>query len=70
MSANANAVFCQHHARHCNFRRSKKLGIGDHLVQWQRPQRCPQSMSAIDQNCQGYMTELNAKFPGNTPEPV
>lgn len=23
----------------------KKLGIGDHRVQWQRPQQCPQSMS-------------------------
>jgi len=25
-----------------------KLGIGDHIVQWQRPQQCPQSMSAAD----------------------
>jgi len=34
--------------RHCDFRRGKKLGIGDHIVQWQRPQQCPQSMSAAD----------------------
>ncbi len=32
-------------ARRCDFRRGKKLGIGDHRVQWQRPQQCPQSMS-------------------------
>jgi len=25
--------------RHCDFRRGKKLGIGDHIVQWQRPGR-------------------------------
>jgi len=41
----ADAVFRKHHARHCDFRKGKKLGIGDHLVQWQRPRQCPQSMS-------------------------
>jgi len=46
-SVNADGVFRKHHARHCDFRRGKKLGIGDHIVQWQRPQ-CPQSMSAAD----------------------
>ena len=43
-AAHADAVFRKHHARHCDFRRGKKLGIGDHIVTWQRPQRCPQSM--------------------------
>jgi len=47
-SANADAVFRKHHARHCDFRRGKKLGIGDHIVQWQRPGRCPQSMPPED----------------------
>ena len=47
-SANADAVFRKHHARHCDFRRGKKLGIGDHLVQWQRPKRCPQSMPSAE----------------------
>jgi len=47
-SANADAVFRKHHARHCDFRRGKKLGIGDHIVQWQRPKRCPQSMPPED----------------------
>jgi len=41
----ADAVFRKHHARRCDFRRGKKLGIGDHRVEWQRPQQCPQSMS-------------------------
>jgi len=35
-SVNADGVFRKHHARHCDFRRGKKLGIGDHIVQWQR----------------------------------
>jgi len=34
-SVNADGVR-KHHARHCDFRRGKKLGIGDHIVQWQR----------------------------------
>jgi len=44
-SANADAVFRKHHARHCDFR---QLGISDHIVQWQRPGRCPQSMPPED----------------------
>lgn len=34
----------KHHARRCDFRKGKKLGIGDHIVKWQRPLQCPQSM--------------------------
>ena len=41
----ADAVFRKHHARHCDFRRGKKLGIGDHIVRWQRPQSCPKALS-------------------------
>jgi len=44
----ADAVFRKHHARQCDFRRGKKLGIGDHVVQWQRPLQCPQSMSCAE----------------------
>lgn len=47
-SALADAVFRKHHARQCDFRRGKKLGIGDHLVRWQRPQQCPKSMPTKD----------------------
>ena len=46
--AQADAVFRKHHARQCDFRRGKKLGIGDHIVQWQRPLQCPQSMTAAE----------------------
>ena len=44
-AAGADGVFRKHHARHCDFRRGKKLGIGDHRVVWHRPPKCPQSMS-------------------------
>ena len=44
-AAGADGVFRKHHARHCDFRRGKKLGIGDHRVVWHRPTQCPQSMS-------------------------
>jgi hypothetical protein len=47
-AAGADAVFRKHHARHCDFRCGKKLGIGDHIVSWQRPQQCPQSMSQTE----------------------
>jgi hypothetical protein len=40
--------FGLHHARRCDFRCGKKLGIGDHIVQWQRPVVCPQSITRKD----------------------
>lgn len=46
--AKADAVFRKHHARHCDFRKGKKLGIGDHIVEWHRPLNCPASMSSAD----------------------
>lgn len=50
-STDADAVFRKHHARHCDFRRGKKLGIGDHIVRWQRPQTRPQSLTQPDFDC-------------------
>lgn len=44
----ADGVFRKQHARHTDFRRGKKLGIGDHIVTWHRPQKCPNSMSRED----------------------
>jgi Transposase DDE domain len=41
----ADGVFRKHHARHTDFRRGKKLGIGDHAVRWQKPSKSPQQMS-------------------------
>jgi Transposase DDE domain len=47
-ASGADAVFRKQHARHCDFRRGKKLGIGDHIVDWQRPKKCPPAMSLAD----------------------
>ena len=33
------------HARQTDFRRGKKLGIGDHQVVWHQPKQCPKHMS-------------------------
>lgn len=41
----ADAVFRKHHARQTDFRRGKKLGIGDHQVVWHKPKQCPVHMS-------------------------
>ena len=32
-------------SRKSDFRRGKKLGIGDHIVTWSKPKRCPPGMS-------------------------
>jgi hypothetical protein len=71
----ADAVFRKHHARHCDFRRGKKLGIGDHIVTWQRPQQCPQSMSlaefeAIPANVQVREVHLLVQQPGFRPKQI
>ncbi len=41
----ADAVFHKNHLRKTDFRRGKKLGIGDHQVVWNKPQQCPKHMS-------------------------
>jgi len=40
-------VFRKHHARHCDFRRGKKLGLAI-ILSSGSVQQCPQSMSAAD----------------------
>ena len=35
----------KHHARKTDFRQGQKNGIGDHQVQWSKPQQRPQQMS-------------------------
>jgi hypothetical protein len=45
-SQQADAVFRKHQSRKSDFRRGKKLGIGDHLVTWSKPKRRPHHMSA------------------------
>ena len=44
----ADGVFRKHHARKTDFRRGNKLGIGDHIVTWHRPQIRPRAMSPED----------------------
>ena len=41
----ADGVFRKHQSRKSDFRRGKKLGIGDHIVTWSKPQRQPNGMS-------------------------
>lgn len=41
----ADAVFRKNHLRKTDFRRGKKLGIGDHKVVWKKPQQCPDHMT-------------------------
>lgn len=44
----AEAVFRQHHKRSSDFRRGKRLGIGDHIVRWSKPKRKPRHMSEAE----------------------
>jgi hypothetical protein len=41
----ADGVLRKHYARHTDFRKGKKHGIGDHQVEWTKPTRCPKHMS-------------------------
>ena len=71
----ADGVFRKHHARHCDFRRGKKLGIGDHLVTWQRPQQCPNSMSeedfaALPEEIEVREVHLLIREPGFRPQTI
>ena len=34
-----DVVFRLHHRRHADFRRGRRLGANDHIVEWQRPER-------------------------------
>ncbi|MEM6445471.1 MAG: IS4 family transposase [Cyanobacteria bacterium P01_D01_bin.123] len=48
LAAGADGVFRKHHARHTDFRRGKKLGIGDHMVTWWRPAPSASAVSEPD----------------------
>lgn len=41
----ADAVFRKHQSRKSDFRRGKKLGIGDHIVTWHKPKSRPNGMT-------------------------
>ncbi|MBT9317994.1 IS4 family transposase [Leptothoe spongobia] len=42
----ADGVLRKHHARHTDFRKGRKHGLGDHQVVWHKPNRRPTHMSA------------------------
>jgi Transposase DDE domain len=44
----ADAVFHKHHARNTDFLQGERLGKGDHIVTWQKPNKCPDAMSRED----------------------
>ncbi|MEG4108703.1 hypothetical protein [Microcoleus sp. S13_C5] len=44
----ADAIFRKNHWRKTDFRRGKKLGIGDHKVVWEKPKHCPEHMMNQD----------------------
>lgn len=74
-SQGADAVFRKHHTRQCDFRCGKKLGIGDHIVQWQRPSSCPPSMStqefeALPESIEVREVHLLIQQPGFRPKEI
>ncbi|NJL56753.1 IS4 family transposase [bacterium] len=44
----ADGVLRKHHARHTDFRKGCKNGIGDHQVTWQKPAQRPEHMSEAE----------------------
>jgi hypothetical protein len=71
----ADAVFRKHHARHCDFRRGKKLGMGDHIVRWQRPAQCPKAMTqsefeALPESLEVREVHLSIQTPGFRPKTI
>lgn len=44
----ADGVFRKHQARKSEFKRGKRLGKGDYLTTWWRPERRPQALSAAE----------------------
>lgn len=74
-SQGADGVFRKHHARQCDFRRGKKLGIGDHMVEWQRPLACPQAMQktqfeALPESIEVREVHLLVQEPGFRPKEI
>jgi hypothetical protein len=71
----ADGVFRKHHARKVDFRRGQKLGIGDHIVTWQKPERCPKALSkdvfeALSETLQVREVHLQVQRRGFRPKEV
>lgn len=74
-SQQADAVFRKHQSRKSDFRRGKKLGIGDHIVTWLQPQRRPNGMSAeafaaLPEQVQVREVHLLIRQPGFRPKEI
>lgn len=62
-----DVVFPQHASRHNDFRAGKRLGKGDHLVEWQKPAK-PQWMSKEEyENFPKKITIRETKIVSNSP---
>ena len=48
LAAGADGVFRKQHARKTDFRKGKKLGIGDHVVTWFRPAKSASALAEQD----------------------
>jgi hypothetical protein len=65
----ADAVFRKHQSRKSDFRRGKKLGIGDHIVTWHKPKSRPNGMkpeefAALPEQVQVREVHLLIRQPG------
>ena len=63
-----DVVFRLHQRRHYDFRRGRRLGVGDHVVVWQRPQRpkwmTPEEYAAIPQTLTVREVQVQIHEPG------
>jgi hypothetical protein len=71
----ADGVFRKHHARKTDFRRGQSLGIGDHIVTWQKPERRPKALSAeafetLPDTLQVREVHIRVQRPGFRPKEV
>lgn len=71
----ADGVFRKHHARKTDFRQGQRLGIGDHIVTWQKPTRRPNALSAevfeaLPDTLQVREVHIRVQRPGFRPKEV
>ena len=62
-----DVVFRLHHLRHYDFRRGRRIGRDDHVVEWQRPQRRTWMDRATYDALPETMTVREVRFPVDNP---
>lgn len=75
LATGADGVFRQHQSRKSDFRQGKKLGIGDHIVTWDKPKCCPsgvspETWSALPEQLQVREVHLLIRRPGFRPKKI